>query len=75
MNISKHLDPSTLAGRTGLLLVVVLVVLHCWEWGVILAGRQDATITAVVRGVVDEYPVILLWVGIVIGHLFWGRKG
>jgi|TARA_R110000824_G_scaffold56351_3_gene154352 predicted permease len=54
-----------------LIILVSVIVVSGWDIGVILMGRPDATISAVLLQLSKENPIIAFMLGVIIGHLFW----
>lgn len=55
------------------ILLAVVAILVLWDAVAYQLGGQDATITQVVRDTSASWMLIPVLVGIVIGHIYWGR--
>ena len=53
------------------ILLGLVVVVFFWDAAVILMGRQEATLSAVLLQLTKENPIVAFVMGVIIGHLFW----
>jgi len=60
--------------RTGQVFGLLLVLAVGWEVWTLVNNIPGDTISEVVWAVTHENPIIVLAVGILIGHWFWQRK-
>jgi len=52
------------------LLGLVIIVLF-WDIAVLIMGRPEATLSAVLLQLSKDNPIISFLLGVVVGHLFW----
>ena len=52
------------------LLGLVIIVLF-WDIAVLIMGRPEATLSAVLLQLSKGNPIIAFLLGVVVGHLFW----
>jgi hypothetical protein len=52
------------------LLGLVIIVLF-WDIAVLIMGRPEATLSAVLLQLSKDNPIIAFLLGVVVGHLFW----
>jgi hypothetical protein len=56
------------------ILIATVVILSGYDVYALVEGGVDATISRVVYGWVDDYPIVGVAAGVLIGHLFWPQK-
>ena len=54
-----------------LILLGMVVIVFFWDATVILMGRPEATLSAVLLQLTKDNPIIAFVLGVVVGHLFW----
>ena len=54
-----------------LILLGLVIVVIFWDAAVLLMGRPEVTLSAVILQLTKENPIIAFALGVVIGHLFW----
>ncbi len=54
-----------------LIIIAIIAVITIWDVAVVLMGRPDTTIGAVILKLSKEHPMIPFTLGVLIGHLFW----
>ena len=54
-----------------LILLGLVIVVAFWDAAVLIMGRPEATISAVLLQITKENPLIAFALGVVVGHLFW----
>jgi hypothetical protein len=54
-----------------LILLGMVVIVFFWDATVILLGRPEATLSAVLLQSTKDNPIIAFVLGVVVGHLFW----
>jgi hypothetical protein len=72
------LGNSWLLDRTPVILAVAIhmlvFVIGAWDICALYSGRADATVSSVIGRWSHEMPVLPLFVGLLLGHLFWPRR-
>lgn len=56
---------------TGIVIVSVIIALIGYDLWVMAVGGKDASISQVVIDYAYQYPIGVLAIGILLGHLFW----
>jgi len=54
-----------------LIIIAIIAVITIWDVAVVLMGRPDTTISAVILKLSKEHPMIPFTLGVLVGHLFW----
>ena len=54
-----------------LILLGLVTIVFFWDAVVLLMGRPEATLSAVLLQATKGNPIIAFVLGVVIGHLFW----
>ena len=54
-----------------LIVIGIVVIVTAWDVVVVLMGRPEVTISAVILQLTRENPIIAFALGVIIGHLFW----
>lgn len=54
-----------------LILLGLVIIVAFWDAAVLIMGRPEATISAVLLQITKENPIIAFALGVVVGHLFW----
>ena len=54
-----------------LIIIAIIAVITIWDVAVVLMGRPDTTISAVILKLSKEHPMIPFTLGVLIVHLFW----
>jgi len=54
-----------------LILLGMVIIIFFWDATVLLMGRPEATLSAVLLQVTKDNPIIAFILGVVVGHLFW----
>jgi predicted permease len=54
-----------------LIILATIIIIALWDISVVLMGRPETTISAVLLQLAKENPIIAFTMGVVIGHLFW----
>lgn len=55
----------------GALLIAHLAMIGAWDLLCYAKGWSDITVSSVLRQWVSDWPLLLLFVGLILGHLFW----
>lgn len=58
---------------TAILLALVVVFVGVYDAIIGIMGIDGASVSHVVRDISTKHPIIPFLIGIVIGHLFWGK--
>ena len=54
-----------------LILLGLVIIVAFWDAAVLIMGRPEATISAVLLQLATDNPIIAFTMGVVVGHLFW----
>ena len=54
-----------------LILLGFVAIVFFWDAVVLLKGRPEATLSAVLLQLTKDNPIIAFVLGVVVGHLFW----
>ena len=54
-----------------LILLGLVIVVAFWDAAVLIMGRPEATISAVILQITKENPIIAFALGVGVGQLFW----
>ena len=55
-----------------IIIIAVVVIVGTWDvFVVLIMGKPEATISAVLLQLTKENPIIAFMLGVVVGHLFW----
>ena len=55
-----------------IIIIAVVAIIGAWDvFVVLIMGRPEATISAVLLQLTKENPIIAFMLGVVVGHLFW----
>ena len=54
-----------------LILLGLVIIVAFWDAAVLIMGRPEATISAVLLQLAKDNPIIAFTMGVVVGHLFW----
>ena len=54
-----------------LILLGLVIIVAFWDAAVLIMGRPEATISAVLFQLAKDNPIIAFTMGVVVGHLFW----
>lgn len=67
----KWPETETLRAITSFMLVLGTAFAVLYDMFALWSGGAEATISRVIYATAQEYPVLTLAVGILMGHLFW----
>ena len=56
---------------TKIFIIAQIIIIAIWDILAFWKGGRDATITHVLRGWAQNSPIIVLAIGVLIGHVFW----
>lgn len=51
-----------------------LMIVWIWDWYVIVKGQPRETVSATVLEWSQQWPILPLLCGIIIGHIFWPNR-
>lgn len=54
-----------------LIILATIIIIVLWDVSVVLMGRPETTISAVLLQLAKDNPIISFAMGVVVGHLFW----
>jgi len=55
-----------------IIIIAVVAIIGAWDvFVVLIMGKPEATISAVLLQLTKENPIIAFMLGVVVGHLFW----
>ena len=54
-----------------LILLGLVIIVSVWDIAVLIAGRPEVTLSAVLLQLTKDNPIIAFVLGVVVGHLFW----
>jgi hypothetical protein len=54
-----------------LILLGLVIIVSVWDIAVLIMGRPEVTLSAVLLQLTKDNPIIAFVLGVVVGHLFW----